>query len=151
MTDRIVRVSRTIPADAQAIFDVLADPALHPVIDGSGTVRDARPDNPNRLSPGARFRMSMKQGARYTVTNDVVEFTEGRRIAWRHGRQPVWRYILTPTDTGTEVTEEYDWGVASMPRVLNLVGFPKRAEKSMATTLERLEQTVTATGRSVEP
>lgn len=47
MSSAVVTVERTIPADAAAIFDVLADPAQHPVIDGSGSVRDARPDNPH--------------------------------------------------------------------------------------------------------
>ena len=141
----MVRVTRTIPAEPQAIFDVLADPAMHPVIDGSGTVRTALSDNPTRLSPGARFRMAMKQGAPYKVTNEVVEFNEGRRIAWRHGVHHVWRYILQPADGGTRVTEEYDWGLSRAPWALNLMRYPQRAERSMTATLERLEQVVTPT------
>ena len=40
-TDR-VSVTRTIPAPADRIFAVLADPARHAEIDGSGTVTAAR-------------------------------------------------------------------------------------------------------------
>jgi hypothetical protein len=142
MSDQMVSVSRVIPADAQAIFDVLADPAMHPVIDGSGTVREILPDNPTRLSPGARFRVSMKHVVPYRTTNEVVEFIEGRRIAWRHAAHHVWRYILEPVDGGTKVTEEYDWGESWAPWALKLLRFPEKTEPNMAKTLERLEETV---------
>jgi uncharacterized protein YndB with AHSA1/START domain len=36
-----ISVERFIPAPASAIFALLADPAQHRAIDGSGTVRDA--------------------------------------------------------------------------------------------------------------
>jgi len=32
-----------IAAEPQTLFDIIADPAMHPVIDGSGSVRAARP------------------------------------------------------------------------------------------------------------
>jgi hypothetical protein len=78
----IVSVQRVMRAPATAIFDVLADPRRHPEIDGSGTVRRARPDAPDRLSLGATFAMSMRRGLRYGMINTVTEFDEGRRIAW---------------------------------------------------------------------
>ncbi len=40
-----------MPAPPEGIFDLLADPAMHPVIDGSGTVRAALDGNPARLRP----------------------------------------------------------------------------------------------------
>jgi uncharacterized protein YndB with AHSA1/START domain len=54
VSDRSVSVERVVAAPRQAVFDVLADPAMHPVIDGSGTVKRAR-GNPERLGPGSRF------------------------------------------------------------------------------------------------
>jgi uncharacterized protein YndB with AHSA1/START domain len=48
----VVSVERVIAVDRQRIFDVLADPARHPVIDGSGTVRDVQSGGPERLSLG---------------------------------------------------------------------------------------------------
>lgn len=80
----VVAVERVIAAAPQRIFDVLADPSQHPLIDGSSSVRSASRDNPARLSKGARFGMSMRLGAPYRVRNTVVEFDEPRRIAWRH-------------------------------------------------------------------
>ena len=46
MAQRIVSATRTIAAPAEKIFDVLANPSLHPVIDGHEgrvLVRDKEP------------------------------------------------------------------------------------------------------------
>jgi hypothetical protein len=50
----------------------------------------------------------------------------------------VWRYRLRPVDGGTEVTEEFDWGVSRSPSLLQLLGAPKGAAKSIDATLDRL-------------
>jgi uncharacterized protein YndB with AHSA1/START domain len=138
--ERKVSVTRVIPADRQAIFDLLADPAMHPRIDGSGTVRDVQEGGPERLSEGARFGMDMKMGASYKVLNTVVEFEEGERIAWRHFHGHRWRYELEDVDGGTKVTETFDWSTAKTKLTLELAGIPKRNEAGMQKTLERLEQ-----------
>jgi len=103
-----ISVSRVIDAPAQAIFDLLADPKMHPVIDGGGTVQSPRGDNPERLSLGAKFGMNMKLGARYPILNTVVEFEDGKRIAWCHPARNIWRYELEPVEGGTRVTETFD-------------------------------------------
>jgi hypothetical protein len=77
--DRSVSVSRVINAPAQKIFDILADPAMHPVIDGSDTVKKSNGSNPSRLSDGAKFGMSMRIGMPYRIKNTVVEFEDGKR------------------------------------------------------------------------
>ena len=53
----LVSRHRFIQAGPEAIFEVLATPALHSVIDGSETVKAAQPHGPERLTAGARFRM----------------------------------------------------------------------------------------------
>ena len=136
---RQVVVERLIPAPAQRIFDVLADPALHPVIDGSGSLLEPRDDAPARLAPGASFGMSMRIGVPYKITNTVVEFEEGRRLAWRHLGRQVWRYELEPAEGGTLVRETFDYTDALSPLALRLVRFPSRNRKAMERTLERLE------------
>ena len=70
--------------------------------------------------------MSMKKGMPYKITNEVVEFDEPTVIAWRHMGRHVWRYRLRPVDGGTEVTEEFDWGVARLPSALKLTGITKK-------------------------
>ena len=143
MSKRVV-VERVIPAEAQAIFDLLADPAMHPVIDGSGTVRKPREGNPVRLDLGSTFGMDMRMGAPYKITNTVVEFEEGRRIAWRHFGKHVWMYDLEPVDGGTKVTETFDYSTARSPLWVKLAGFPRRNRKGMEKTLLRLEKHFTS-------
>jgi uncharacterized protein YndB with AHSA1/START domain len=134
----LVSVSKVISAEPQRLFDVVADPAMHPVIDGSGSVRAQRADAPERLSLGARFGMDMKMGARYPITNTVVEFEEGRRIGWRHFNGHVWRYLFEPVPGGTRVTEQWDARPARNRLVLALTGFPRRNRAGMRATLDRL-------------
>ncbi len=142
---RSVSTSRVIAADRQTLFDVIADPSMHPVIDGSGTVREVRTGGPPRLDrKGATFGMDMKVGAAYKITNTVVEFEEGERIAWRHFHGHRWRYEFRDVDGGTEVTETFDWSRARSPRSLELVRYPARNLRGMKATLERLEELVTA-------
>jgi uncharacterized protein YndB with AHSA1/START domain len=146
---RAVSVERIVPAPAAAIFDVLADPAMHPVIDGSGTVRAPLPGNPVRLALGARFGMAMRIVGNYRMTNEVVEFEEGRRIAWCHIGGARWRYELTPAPAGTLVRETFDYSqttVPLLPVVFVLGRFPERNRVGMATTLERLAGLVSAGG-----
>ncbi len=70
---------------------------------------------PDRLSLGSRFRMDMRRGRGYKITNTVVELEEDRLIAWRHVGAHRWRYVLTPTDDGgTSVTET--WDLSPYPR-----------------------------------
>ena len=109
---KIVSVTVTVNATPQQIFDLLADPSKHGEIDGSGSIQNAQSSAPERLAMGAKFGMDMKIGVSYKITNEVVEFDEPHRIAWRHFGGHVWRYILEPTDGGTLVTEQFDWNTS---------------------------------------
>ena len=140
----VVSVERVIAADPQRIFDVLADPAQHPVIDGSGTVRDVQSGGPERLSLGARFGMNMHRVVSYKILNTVVEFDEPRRIAWRHFFGHVWRYTLEPGANGTLVREEWDPNPALAPWALVTLGYPNRSRADMLATLARLDALVTS-------
>ncbi len=141
MTDpsaRRVSVTRLIPHPPERIFDLLASPAGHARIDGSGSVRGAAGGSPRRLELGARFRMDMRIGVPYRMTSEVVEFEENRRIAWAHVGGHRWRYELEPVEGGTLVTETFDWSTARVPRLVELVGYPRRHRANMEATLERL-------------
>jgi hypothetical protein len=48
----LVSRDRFIAAAPDVVFEVLATPALHSEIDGSGTVKGAQPRGPLRLGPG---------------------------------------------------------------------------------------------------
>lgn len=137
--DRVERRSLVIEAPAEDIFDLLADPHRHHEIDGSGTVQAGHLDAPERLEMGTKFGMKMKQyGLPYRITNEVVEFEEGREIAWRHMGRHVWRYTLEPVDGGTKVTEEFDWRPSIIPWVLRVTGTPDKNARGIEETLRRL-------------
>ena len=109
-------VERVIPAPADAIFALLADPTRHHDIDGSGSVRDAKEPS-QRVKLGDKFGMQMKAGIPYSMVSTVIEFEDDRRIAWQ-SRPPgvfgkisggrIWRYELEPVDGGTRVRETWD-------------------------------------------
>ena len=138
MAARVVSVSRVINAAPEAIFDVLADPARHGEIDGSGMIQNVRGES-KRLALGSTFGMDMKIGPLpYRISNRVVEFEEGRLIAWAHFGGHRWRYELAPVDGGTKVTESFDWSTSKLPQAIELAGYPKRHPANMEATLERL-------------
>jgi uncharacterized protein YndB with AHSA1/START domain len=142
---KVTSGSRTIPASPEAIFEVLADPSKHTLIDGSGTVKGTRSSNPTRLSKGSKFGMDMKFGIPYRISNTVSEFTEPKLIEWHHPGRHRWRYELEPVEGGTRVTESFDWGKAVLPaRAYELVGYPERHRNSIDATLQRLEQLFSA-------
>jgi uncharacterized protein YndB with AHSA1/START domain len=151
----VVSVERIIAAPPEAIFDLLADPARHRDIDGSGTVREAKAGH-QRLQLGDRFGMSMKMGMPYSMVSTVVELEDNRRIAWqtrgpgplgRHVAGRIWRYELEPVDEGTLVRESWDIrqeSAISKPIVRRGADATRR---NMAKTLQRIDDLVT--GRAV--
>jgi hypothetical protein len=136
----LVSVTKLIRTDRQWLFDVLADPAQHPVIDGSGSVKALRPGGPSRLSLGATFSMDMRLSANYKIRNTVVEFEEPALIGWRHFNGHIWRYRFTEVAGGTEVTEEWDARGARTRLALLLLRFPQRNRAGMIATLDRLAE-----------
>lgn len=145
VANRVVSESVTIPAAPEAIFEILADPRRHPEIDGSGTLR-GRATGPARLSHGEEFGMDMRLGPlRYRIRNRVVEFEEGRRIAWRHLGGHRWRFVLEPGEAGTRVTESFDysrfpWWSATF---IELLRYPARNRAGIRATLARLSEAAT--------
>lgn len=135
---RIRAVQIQIAASPERVFDLLAQPSIHPVIDGSGTVK-GRISGPDRLALGARFGMRMRIGLPYVIWNEVVEFEEGRRIAWRHVNHHVWRYELEPADAGTVVTETFDGTTSRQQASLAIMRAYERNQVAMAKTLVRLK------------
>ncbi len=154
MTDSTdhVSVERLIPAPAEAIFDLIADPARHRDIDGSGTVREAKA-GATRLAKGSTFGMSMKWGVPYSMANTVVEYDENRLLAWQtRGPGPIgkllggriWRYELEPADGGTLVRETWDISQEAAFTKPGVKRLAATTAKNMAATLARIEEIVTA-------
>jgi hypothetical protein len=97
-----------INAPAEKIFNLLANPKRHKVIDGSNTIQ-GNLNGPERLSLGSKFGMAMHLGIDYRISNTVVEFEENKLIAWRHLGRWRWRYeIREISPNQCEVTETFD-------------------------------------------
>jgi uncharacterized protein YndB with AHSA1/START domain len=152
-TTDVESVERVIPAPPEKIFELLADPAKHREIDGSGTVREVKGDS-ERLKLGSKFGMKMKLGIPYSMNNTVIEFDEGRRIAWqprppgigKHlGGGRIWRYELEPVDGGTRVRESWDISEEKGTKwLVSMDGARKRTREGMTKTLENIERIVTS-------
>jgi len=110
---RVVSASREITAGPGEIFELIADPAQQPRWDGNENLAGA-PGGQRVRRAGEVFLMTLTNGS--VRENHVVEFDEGRRIAWKPaepGReQPghLWRWDLERTGASrTRVTCTYDW------------------------------------------
>jgi uncharacterized protein YndB with AHSA1/START domain len=111
--NRIVSATRDIDAPADTIFELIADPAQQPRWDGNDNLKEAATDQRIRAVDDV-FTMTNTSGA--VRDNRIVEFEEGRRVAWLpspQGEPPpghLWRWELEPLDDGrTRVTHTYDW------------------------------------------
>jgi uncharacterized protein YndB with AHSA1/START domain len=132
-TPRVVSASREIGAAAEEIFELIADPAQQPRWDGNDNLAEA-PAGQRVRRAGEVFTMTLTNSN--IRDNHVVEFEEGRRIAWRPaepGRQPpghLWRWELQPLGPSrTRVTCTYDW---------TQLTDEKRLPRARATTADKL-------------
>jgi uncharacterized protein YndB with AHSA1/START domain len=140
VTTTVVSASREIAAPADKIFELIADPSLQPRWDGNDNLAEA-PAGQRVRTVGDVFTMTLTIGS--DRTNHVVEFAEGRLIAWlpsEPGKPPpghLWRWELEPLDAShTRVTHTYDWSALTdekrLPRARDTT-----ADKLLA-SIERL-------------
>jgi hypothetical protein len=154
-------VSRKIAAPAGEIFKILADPARHLDIDGSGLLKDTS-GNAVISGLGDKFavRMYNPLTAYYETLSEVVEYERDRRLAWEPTIIAVtypedeenlgvhlgqrWTYALEPIDSGTTLVREiYSIDCTKMPEWLR--AFLRDGEhfvEFMIQTLENLERQV---------
>jgi uncharacterized protein YndB with AHSA1/START domain len=142
---RVVSATRVVGAPPGEIFELIADPAQQPRWDGNDNLDVAEPGQRVRAA-GEVFTMRTTKGN--VRENHVVEFEEGRRIAWRPaepGGEPfghLWRWELEPAGDGrTRVTHTYDWS-----RLTD----EQRLPRARATSTERLQASVDRLARLVE-
>ena len=136
-SERVASASRDIAATADTVFELIADPAQQPRWDGNDNLSEAAGGQRVR-AVGDVFAMTITSGN--VRENHVVEFVEGRRIAWRPsvpGQAPpghLWRWELEPIDSAhTRVTHTYDW---------TQLTDPKRIPRAQATTADKLRASI---------
>lgn len=136
MRETSVVVDAVLDAPLDAVWRVLATPALHPATDTTDMLRGAR--SPRRIEAlGEEFTMDMQrgpEGEHYVVVNTVSDFVPGRSIGWIVNTPDErlgwgWRYDLERVGragnrTRTQLT--YHWGDAD-PEALASIGQPMPA------------------------
>ncbi|WP_218009673.1 SRPBCC family protein [Actinomadura kijaniata] len=148
-----VSASLTVAAPAARVFAVLADPAAHSAIDGTGWVREAV-DRAPLTEVGQIFRMDMYHANHpngdYRMANRVQVLDPPRAIGWLPGQEQgdgrlefggwTWRYDLVPLGpSGTEVTLTYDWS-AVPPSIREYLRFPPFGPDHLAGSLRHLAE-----------
>jgi len=166
MADDKLGATKVIDAPAEAIFAVLADPAKHAAIDGTGWVSDTVDSTP-LTAAGQVFRMSMYHpnhpDGNYQTANRVRVFEPPSTICWEPGYDTedgtlgfggwTWRYDLkpigpsstAPSSTGrpsTAVTLTYDWS-AVPDDIRERIGFPPFPPEHLSSSLAHLAELVT--------
>ncbi len=156
MSELPVSVSRRINVPAARVFAILADPARHPEIDGSGMLRGAvGAARIGGIGDTFGMRMHNDEMGDYEILNYVVAYEQDRRIGWepvlaRAGRPEDeadvgeraghrWVYELTPDGQATVVTEVFDCSVAP-DWLKKALRDGERWRWRMTRTLENLDQ-----------
>lgn len=137
MTEETILATITIPAPAETVFGLLADPKNHAAIDGTGWVREAL-DSGQLSHAGQIFRVAMYHdnhpAKNYEMANKVVVFDRPHAIAWQPGQGSgdgnlsfggwIWRYDIRGTGSSeAHVTLTYDWS-AVPPDLRTHIQFP---------------------------
>jgi uncharacterized protein YndB with AHSA1/START domain len=160
-----VSATLTVAVPAARVFAVLADPATHSAIDGTGWVQECV-DRAPLTEVGQIFRMDMYHAGHpdgdYQVVNKVQVLDPPRAIGWLTGQEKgdgqlefggwIWRYDLAPLGPSeTEVTLTYDW--SAVPQFIRERGiqFPPFGPDHLTNSLHHLAELAAATSRAWTP
>ena len=154
MSDENMSATLTVAAPASRVYAVLADPASHSVIDGTGWVEEAV-DTVPLTEVGQIFRMDMYHpnhpDRHYQMANKVQVLDPPRAIGWLPGSDTKgdghlefggwsWRYDLVPLGPSeTEVTLTYDWSAVPQS-VREYIRFPPFGPEHLPNSLHHLAE-----------
>lgn len=157
MEGESVSATTIIAAPAEAIFRVLADPAQHAAIDGTGRVRESLDSQP-LTAAGQIFRVAMYHedhpDGSYQMANRVLVFDPPSAISWEPGYDTgdgslafggwTWRYDLAPAGPHeTKATLTYDWSAAP-DSLRKHIGFPPFRPDHLDNSLAHLADLATS-------
>lgn len=133
----VITASATIAAPTEVVFEAIADPARQIEWDGNDNLAESAEGQRVRAAGQVFVTFTTKGNERH---NRVVDFEEGRRIAWRPSAPDSpepgheWRWeVRALADGSTEVTHTYDWTELADER---------RLERARWTTSERLPASI---------
>jgi hypothetical protein len=152
MTNDTTTATITVPASAEAVFRILADPSTHEVIDGTGWVRESL-DGESLTRTDQIFRIAMYHDnhpdKNYEMANKVVVFDRPHAIAWTPGQDAagdgnlsfggwMWRYdIRAAGSSQAHVRLTYDW--SAVPTELREhIQFPPFDDAHLENSLQHL-------------
>ncbi|MGE2733623.1 SRPBCC family protein [Mycolicibacterium vaccae] len=156
MSRETMTVNTTVDAPVTTVFAVLADPANHAAIDGTGWVREAL-DGEAITRTGQMFRIAMYHDnhpdGHYEMANKVIAFEPQRVIAWEPGQAGAdgvveyggwtWHYALEPDGSDrTRVVLTYDWS-AVPPELREHIEFPPFPVDHLTNSLANLARLAT--------
>lgn len=156
-TDEALVVTRVIGAPAERVFGVLADPASHQAIDGTGWVRESLEPGSRISEVGQIFGMGMYHpnhpDGDYRMHNLVEVFEPPRAIAWQPGQYGpdgeigyggwTWGYDLEPEgDDACRVSLTYDWSRVP-PSIRAYISFPPFGVDHLERSLDHLAELAT--------
>jgi hypothetical protein len=158
MTNDTMVATITIPAPAETVFDILADPTTHPAIDGTGWVKKALDSEPVTAA-GQIFRVAMYHDnhplKNYEMANKVVVCDRPYAIAWQPGQDAagdgnlsfggwMWRYDVSSAGSAdADVTLTYDWSAVA-PELRQHIQFPPFGPAHLENSLKHLSDLASA-------
>lgn len=158
MSQDALQARSSIPAPASVVFAVLADPANHAAIDGTGWVREplegAVIDHEGQVFGMAMYHDNHPDKS-YTMHNRVTVFTEPTALSWTPGQFGesgdlefggwFYRYDLAESTGRTQVTLTYDW--SAVPDFIRQhIGFPPFPVSHLQNSLAHLSELTLAKG-----
>jgi uncharacterized protein YndB with AHSA1/START domain len=148
-----VSATLTVAVPAARVFAVLADPAAHSAIDGTGWVVEAA-DRAPLTEVGQIFRVDMYHpnhpDGHYQMSNEVQVLDPPRAIGWKPGYRNdegqlefggwIWHYDLAPFGPSeTEVTLTYDWSAVPQS-IREYLHFPPFGPDHLSNSLRHLAE-----------
>lgn len=153
MAEENVSATLAVAVPAARVFAVLADPATHSAIDGTGWVQRSVDRTP-LAEVGQIFRMDMYHADHpnrdYQVVNKVQVIEPPHAIGWMTGYEKgdgqlefggwIWRYDLAPLGPSeVEVTLTYDW--SAVPQYIReYLQFPPFGPDHLVNSLHHLAE-----------
>ncbi|MBL8927684.1 MAG: polyketide cyclase [Pseudonocardia sp.] len=156
-----VSATLTVAVPVARVFAVLADPATHPAIDGTGWVQEAV-DRAPLTEAGQVFRMDMYHpnhpNGGYQVANKVHVLDPPRTVGWLTGQEKddgqlefggwIWRYDLAPLGPSeTAVTLTYDWSAVPQS-IREHIPFPPFGPEHLTNSLRHLAELAASAARA---